>query len=79
MERMINKRLVWFLETNHIFRYIQSCLRKNTSTIDPIVRLETFVRDAFGNKEHAVSVVYFFLFRKSILYHLEKQYIERSP
>ena len=31
---------------------------KNRSTIDQLVRLETFIRDAFVNKEHAVSVFF---------------------
>ena len=40
---------------------------QNRSTIDQLVRLETFIRgDAFVNKEHAVSL--FFLFRKSIIF-----------
>ena len=55
---MINKRLVWFLETNNILTNIQCGFRKNRSTIDQLVRLETFNRDAFVNKEHAVSVFF---------------------
>ena len=32
---------------------------KNRSTIDQLVRLETFIRgDAFVNKEHAVSLFF---------------------
>ena len=56
---MINKRLVWFLETNNILSNIQCGIRKNRSTIDQLVRLETFIRDAFVNKEHAVSVFFY--------------------
>ena len=56
LERMINKRLVWFFETNNIFTNIQCGLRKNRSTIDQLVRLEAFILDAFVNKEHAASV-----------------------
>ena len=58
MERMINTRLVWFLETNNILCNIQCGFRKNRSTIDQLVRLETFIRDALVNKEHAVSVFF---------------------
>ena len=46
MERMINKRLVWFLESN-ILSNIKCGFRKNRSTIDHLVRLETVIRDAF--------------------------------
>ena len=33
-------------------------LGKNRSTIDQLVRLETFIRDAYVNKEHAVSIFF---------------------
>ena len=49
MERIINKRLVWFLETNNILTNIQCGFRKNRSTINQLVILETFIRDAFVN------------------------------
>ena len=50
MKRMINKRLVWFLETNNILTNTQCGFRKNRSTTDQLVRLETIIRDAFVNK-----------------------------
>ena len=51
LERMINKRLTWFLEfNNHISRF-QSGFRSDRSTTDNLVRLETFIRDAFINKQ----------------------------
>ena len=58
MERMINKRLVSFLKTNNILTNSQCGFRKNRSTIDQFVRLETFIRDDFVNKEHAISVLF---------------------
>ena len=39
MERVINKRLVWLLEKNNY---------------DQLIRLETFIRDTFVNKEYAI-------------------------
>ena len=49
---MINKRLTCFLESNkHISRF-QSGFRSDRSTTDYLVRLETFIRDAFIKKEH---------------------------
>ena len=47
MDGMINKRFVWFLESNNILSNIQCGFRKNRSTIDHLVRLETVIRDAF--------------------------------
>ena len=58
IEWMINKRLVWFLESNNILSNIQCGFRKNRSTIDHLVRLETCIRDALVNKEHAVSIYF---------------------
>ena len=49
---------MWFLETNNILTNIQFGFRKNRSTTDQLVRLETFIRDAFVNKEHAVSIFF---------------------
>ena len=58
MERMINNRLVWFLESSAIITEAQSGFRKTRSTIDHLVRLETFVREGFVKKEHVVSVFF---------------------
>ena len=65
LERMINKRLTWFLESNNHISRFQSGFRSDRSTTDNLVRLETFIRDAFIKKEHVVAV-FFFLFRKSL-------------
>ena len=37
---------------------IQCGFRKNRSTVDQLVRLETYIRDAFVNKEHVVSIFF---------------------
>ena len=58
LERMINDRLVWFLENNQILTDIQCGFRKRKSTIDHLVRLETFIRDAFLNKQEVVSIFF---------------------
>ena len=55
---MINDRLVWFLENNKILTDIQCGFRKRKSTIDHLVRLETFIRDAFLNKQEVVSIFF---------------------
>ena len=44
---MINDRLVWYLENNDILTDIQCGFRKHRSTIDHLVRLDSFIRDAF--------------------------------
>ena len=58
LERMINKRLVWYLESNDLISPIQSGFRSERSTNDHLIRLETFIRDAFVNREHVVSTFF---------------------
>ena len=58
LERMINARLVWYLETNNLISPVQSGFRSERSTNANLVRLETFIRDAFVKKEHVVTVFF---------------------
>ena len=55
---MINDRLVWYLENNKILTDIQCGFRKRKSTLDHLVRLESFIRDAFLNKQEVVSIFF---------------------
>ena len=55
-ERMINNRLVWYLEHNGILTPYQSGFRKKRSTMDQIIRLESAVREEFIEREHSVVV-----------------------
>ena len=62
---MINIRLTWFLESkNHISRF-ESGFRSDRSTTDNLVRLETFIRDAFIKKGTCSRCV--FLFGKKLM------------
>ena len=58
LERMINKRLVWYLESNNLITKFQSGFRAERSTNNNLVRLETFIRDAFIKREHVVAVFF---------------------
>ena len=58
MEHMINERLIWFLETSAILTSTQSGFRKARSTIDHLVRLETFIREGFIKGEHVVALFF---------------------
>ena len=59
LERMINERLVWYLEKNNLITKLQSGFRHQRSTNDHLViRLETFIREAFIKKEHLVAVFF---------------------
>jgi len=54
MERMINSRPVWYLERNKLISPMQCGFRKQRSTTDHLVWLESFVREAFAQRQHAV-------------------------
>ena len=59
MERMVNARLVWQLESNEVFFVPTQCgFRKHHSTVDHLVRYETFIRNAFVRNEHVVSILF---------------------
>ena len=53
---MINKRLVWYLESNNLIKKPQSGFRAERSTNDNLIRLETFIRAAFIKRDHVVAV-----------------------
>ena len=57
MERMINSRLTWYLETNGLITNMQTGFRKR-GTIDHLIRLETFIREAFIRKQHLTAVFF---------------------
>ena len=56
---MINNRLVWFLERNKLISPLQCGFRKQRSTTDHLVRLESFIREAFIQRQHAVAVFFY--------------------
>ena len=58
MERMINSRLAWYLETNGLITNMQTGFQKRRETIDHLIRLETFIREAFIRKQHRTAVFF---------------------
>ena len=58
MERIINTRSIWFFEGNGIINNFQCGFRSKRSTVDHLVRLETFVCEAFIKKEHLTAVFF---------------------
>lgn len=58
MQKMVNKRLMWHLESNHILHNIQCGFRGGRSATDPIVNLETEVHKAFKNKQNLIAVFF---------------------
>ena len=58
LERMINNRLIWFLESNGLITNFLCGFRSKRGTVDHLVRLETFVREAFIKKDHLTAVFF---------------------
>ena len=58
MERMIDRRLVWYLESHKFLMNVQCGFRSKRSTVDYLVRFETFCREAFIHNQHLVSVFF---------------------
>ena len=57
-EKMVNTRLVWFLEYNNLLNPNQSGFRKMHSAPDLLVRLEATIRNAFAKQQHAIGVFF---------------------
>ena len=58
LEKIINIRLMWFLENNNLIAKQQSGFRKNRSTTDQLVKLSNDLQIAVENKEHSIIVFF---------------------
>nr|KAG5685621.1 hypothetical protein BaRGS_001502 [Batillaria attramentaria] len=54
MERLVNARLVWVLESEGLLSDLQCGFRQGRSTIDHLVRFESFIRDDCQEQEMGV-------------------------
>src|SRR5207244_3800374 len=57
-EKMLNKRLVFYLESNDLLANTRSGFRKQRRTTDHLVRLESWIREGVVNREHVVAVFF---------------------
>ena len=58
IERMINDRFIWYLETNDLNREVQCGLKKKRSTIDYLVCFEATIKDAFVRNKLLTAVFF---------------------
>ena len=58
MERMVNERLVHYLESSGYLSKVQCGFRKNRNCLDHLIRLETFIREAFLKNEQAMAIFF---------------------
>jgi hypothetical protein len=55
---MVNDQLVWFLERKKLVTEIQSEFHRGRSTVDQLVQVESFIQEAFAQKQLVVSIFY---------------------
>ena len=58
MEKMVNARLMWYIEENNILTSTQSGARKNRSTLDSLTSLENQIKEGFLLKKITVAVFF---------------------
>jgi ribonuclease HI len=58
MERMVNERLMHYLESSGSLHHVQCGFRKNRNCLDHLIRLETYIREAFAKDQQAMAVFF---------------------
>ena len=58
MEKMVNARLMWYLERGQYLSPAQCGFRKMHSTTDVLVRMESSICKAFARKQHHVTIFF---------------------
>ena len=58
MERMINDRLVWYVESNGFISNLQCGFHSKRCTTDHLVHLEMVIRAAFIRNEHLAAIFF---------------------
>ena len=58
MEQMVNERLIFYLNKNGYLSNLQCGFRKNRNCLDHLIRLETYIREAFGRGEQTIAVFF---------------------
>ena len=58
LEKMVNLRLMWYLEKEDYLSPFQSGFRRNRSTIDSLVQFENDIRSAISRNEHSIAIFF---------------------
>ncbi len=56
MEKTVNTRLTWFLESTNVIHQQQNGFRKGRSTENCLITMESAIQEAFNNKQHFVAI-----------------------
>ncbi|KAG5859130.1 hypothetical protein JTB14_035193 [Gonioctena quinquepunctata] len=57
-EKMVNYRLVWYLERNELLSSFQMGFRRHRSTIDGLIQLENAIQNSFAKRNHLVGIFF---------------------
>lgn len=58
LEKMVNRRLMWYLEDRRLLNPFQSGFRRNRTTTDNLMSLVSEIHTAFQNKQHLVAIFF---------------------
>lgn len=58
LERILNRRLMWFLESNNLLHLVQTGFREGMSTIDNLVTLENEIHNVFLRNEFLLTIFF---------------------
>ena len=78
LERMVSKRFSFVLYQRKLLSKFQCGFRKNHSTIDQLIRLESDIRKGYKRKQHTVVIfldvknAYDMVFKPAVLYKIHK-------
>ena len=56
LDKIINKRLMWFLEKNSLIRHNQSGTREGRNTLDNLGEIATEIQHAFAHQKYHISI-----------------------
>lgn len=58
LEKIVNKRLLWFLESNQLLSNSQGGFRPNRSTTDNLVHFHSEIMDSFDNQQDLLAIFF---------------------
>jgi len=58
IERVVNHRLMWIMESENFICSAQSGFRANRSTIDNLVKLETHLSNSISERQHTIAIFF---------------------
>ena len=76
IKRMINRRLVWYLESHKLHSNVLCGFRSMRSMVDGNIRFKTFYTEASIHNQHLVSIFYIW---ERLCYHMEVLDYEGPP